>query len=126
MTMNVILIAPDTESLPEGAKAAGLEYAVRRASDRAFLSDPDLDGTDSAWEDDAMNGTWVSSVDEAWDLADRFDLTDPDEEQDLLDGYQVVSRPWFYEDDLIDSTEPVALDKLDFSKLGITLDDFEK
>lgn len=126
MTMNITLIAPDTENLPEGAKAAGLEYAVRRVRDHAFLSDPDLDGTDAAWEDDAMNGTWVNSVDEAWDLADRFDLTDPDEEQDLLDGYQIVSRPWFHEDDLIDSMEPVALDKLDFSKLGITLDDFEK
>lgn len=126
MTMNIILIAPDTDDLPEGAKAAGLEYAVRRSRDHAFLSDPDLDGTDAAWEPDAMNGTWLGSVDEAWNLADRFNLTNPDEDKDMLNGYQIVSRPWFYEDDLIDSMEPVALDKLDFSGLGITIDDFEK
>lgn len=69
---------------------------------------------------------WVQNVDDAWWLADRFRLTDPDEERDMLDGYQIVARPWFYEEDLIDSYDRVPLDKLDFTALGITPADFEQ
>lgn len=130
MTTTIPMIAPDTMNLQEGAKAVGIEYAVRRIKDHAFLYCPSDDlstGHDeSAWEPDQCNATWVQHLDDAWDLADKCELTDPDKEEDMLDGYQIVARPWFYEEDLIDNDEEAPLETLDFTALGITPADFEQ
>ncbi|PLS29177.1 hypothetical protein [Bifidobacterium parmae] len=126
MPEGVILTAPNTQCLREGASAVGFEYAVRRDKDKRYLSEPDEYG-EGVWETDSESGTWRGSAEDAYNLANRYDLLNPDCEEDtLIDGYHVVARPWFHDEDLIDSEEDMPFDKLDFSGLGITPDDFEE
>ena len=84
----------------------GVEYALQRVSDDAYLCDPTGDGDSSSWEDDAENATWVSTSEQAESLRDR----------NLLDesAVRVVSRKCVNEEDiqpdetdrLLDETSP--------------------
>lgn len=86
----------------------GIEYAVRREKDGAYLFDADMDGLDASWEDDEDNATWVETPAMALALADMNGLTTDDEKGDPLldDGYRIVSRTWVNEEDLEDDGQP--------------------
>lgn len=121
-----IMIKPENLGLRRGAKAAGLEYAIRRTSDGAWLFDADWDGTDSAWEADPDNATWQGDLEDATRLASLNHLLAYDAAGDpqLMTGLEFVARPWFYEEDYLDSDEETPLDALDFSAIGVTTADF--
>lgn len=74
---------------------AGMEYAIIRDRDHAYLFDADGTGRDTAWEDDEENGIWWGTEDLARAVADANDLT-------LGEGYSIESREQPYEDDLTD------------------------
>ena len=43
----------------------GVEYAIVRDEDGAYLFDPEGDGTDPSWEADVDNGSWWGTEAEA-------------------------------------------------------------
>lgn len=82
------------------------EWCVVRTKDHAYLNDPDGNGTESAWENDPLNATWMTGRGLAMGLAEINGLTDEDGET-LLDGYALESRDWVWEEDI----EPDELDR---------------
>ena len=86
----------DNENRTE-REQGGIEYAVKRVSDGAFLWDDDLDGAYQSWEDDEENASWVDTEDEGMRLANLAGLLSGD---GLTKGYTITERPWYYEDDL--------------------------
>lgn len=81
----------------------GVEYAIRRKEDGAWLYDGDMDGTDVAWEPDAGNATWCPTKDDAIRVANINRLTDDLGE---LDGaYGVWERDWIDEEDMDEDYE---------------------
>lgn len=121
-----IMIKPETQGLRRGAKAVGIEYAIRRTSDKAWLFDADWDGTDTAWEPDADNATWQGDLEDITRLARLNHMLAYDSAGDpqLMSGLEFVARPWFYEEDYLDSLEDTPLDELDFSLIGVDPADF--
>lgn len=77
----------------------GIEYAIRRNEDDAWLYDGDLDGTDTAWEPDADNATWFETREEALAVADIDGLVS-DDDYALAPGYSFWERNWINEEDL--------------------------
>lgn len=82
----------------------GIEYAVRRDTDGAWLYDADLDGADGAWEPDAQNATWCASKEDALHVADLNGLTGVD--YALADGYSMWERDWVNEEEIGEDWEP--------------------
>lgn len=128
--IDVTMTKPETECLREGAKAVGFEYAIRRKRDGGWLfSECTVPGPGDAWESDPSNATWVASLAKAMSMADLYGLAedngDPETDR-VLDGYEIVRRPWFYEEDYINE-EPMEapMAGLDFSALGLTPSDFD-
>lgn len=78
----------------------GFEFAIRRIEDQHYLADPNLDGSDPRWEDDADNATWLDTPEAVYELADRFDLMDPDADHDPVAGVEFVKREWVNEEDI--------------------------
>ena len=98
-------IENDIECVKPGAEPGGVEYAIVRESDGAFLFDADGTGRDTAWEDYSENGSWWDTPARAGAIADINGLADPDGEDGLHAGVGIVSRPWYYEEDLMDDLE---------------------
>ncbi|MBT1164565.1 hypothetical protein [Bifidobacterium felsineum] len=86
------------------SEQGGVEYAIRRDKDGAWLYDGDMDGTDVAWEPDADNATWTETPEQAVEVADVNRLTTAD--YTLQDGYSVWERDWVNEEDLTEDWEP--------------------
>lgn len=82
----------------------GVEYAVRRDMDGAWLYDADLDGTDGAWGPDAQNATWCASKEDALHVADLNGLTGV--EYALAGGYSLWERDWVNEEEIGEDWEP--------------------
>ena len=95
----------------------GVEYAVRRdtdgawlydadldGADGAWLYDADLDGADGAWEPDMQNATWCASKEDALHVADLNGLTGVD--YALADGYSMWERDWVNEEEIGEDWEP--------------------
>lgn len=80
----------------------GVEYAIVRDEDGAYLFDPEGDGTDPSWEADVDNGSWWGTEAEALANANTNSLTESADSDELVPGYHVASRPWYYDDDLVD------------------------
>lgn len=83
----------------EGAQPGGIEYAIRRDEDGAYFFDADLDGRDTSWEFDAENAVWFENKDQLKGCAIINGLAGDDD--GLRDGLKIVSREWYYEEDLI-------------------------
>lgn len=81
----------------------GVEYAIRRIFDNAWLYDGDMDGVDVAWEPDADDATWCETKDQAINLADLNGLTDEDE--NLLPEYRMFERDWINEEEITEEYE---------------------
>ena len=80
----------------------GIEYAIVRDEDGAYLFDPEGDGTDPSWESYIENGSWWDTKDMALANASTNGLTEYTDGLELVPGYHVASRPWYYDDDLVD------------------------
>ena len=65
----------------------GVEYAIVRDEDGAYLFD---------------NGSWWGTEAEALANANTNGLTESADSDELVPGYHVASRPWYYDDDLVD------------------------
>lgn len=86
----------------------GLEYAIMRRSDNAYLFDSEADGSDAAWESDAENASWFDTEELALAVADVNGLTVDADTPTLRDGYAIASRSWVFEEDL----EPDEVDRM--------------
>lgn len=85
----------------DGVEYGGIEYAIQRISDGAFLFDADGDGTDVSWEDDEENCTWMDTPEHAIALAELNDLAAEIDDGTVLDeGFVIIARPWRYEEDI--------------------------
>ena len=71
----------------------GVEYAIVRDEDGAYLFDPEGDGTDPSWEADVDNGSWWGTEAEALANANTNGLTKSADSDELVPGYHVASRP---------------------------------
>mgnify|MGYP006903487351 FL=1 len=80
----------------------GIEYAIVRNADGAMLEDREGDGTDVLWTTDGDNAIWYDTEDMALAGANTNGLTNDDGGNRLIDGYHLISRPWYYDDDLVD------------------------
>lgn len=80
----------------------GVEYAIVRDEDGAYLFDPEGDGADPSWEADVDNGSWWGTEAEALANANTNGLTESADSDELVPSYHVASRPWYYDDDLVD------------------------
>ncbi|MBW3093452.1 hypothetical protein KIH79_11080 [Bifidobacterium sp. 82T10] len=121
-----IMIKPETQGLKHGSKAVGIEYAIRRARDKAWLFDADWDGNDVSWEPYADDATWQGDFEDIIRLAALNQLLTYDDADNphLINGLEFVSRPWFYEEDYLDLDEDTPLDVLDFSLIGVNPEEF--
>lgn len=129
MMMVGTLIAPDTRGLRPGAQAQDFEYALCDTDnfDTRMYGREAEDGT-MIWGPDPCDATWVDGYDQVMELAFSHRLSEPDEDtfEEVLDPWiEIVCRPRFSADDRRDSPAEVPLEGLDFSKLGISLRDFE-
>lgn len=86
----------------------GLEYAILRRSDSAYLFDSEGDGSDAAWESDEENASWFGTERLALAVADVNGLTVNADTPTLADGYAIATRAWTFEEDL----EPDETDRL--------------
>jgi len=89
-------------------ETGGLEYAIIRRSDNAYLFDSEGDGTDAAWESDEENASWYDTEELALAVADVNGLTVDADTPTLADGYAIATRAWSFEDDL----EPDDVDRM--------------
>jgi ABC-type phosphate/phosphonate transport system substrate-binding protein len=80
----------------------GVEYAILRESDNMMLEDREGDGTDVLWTDDEDNATWYDTEAMARAGASTNGLTEDADGDTLVEGYRVISRLWYYDDDLED------------------------
>ena len=91
----------NNNGMPE-REFGGIEYAIVRDSDGAYLFDSKGDGTNPSWESYIENGSWWGDRDIALANASTNGLTEYADGIKLISGYHVASRPWYYDDDLID------------------------
>ncbi|MBT1161854.1 hypothetical protein [Bifidobacterium sp. SO1] len=82
----------------------GIEYALQRVSDHAWLYDGDLDGEDTAWEPDADDATWLDTKDDVIRMADRLHLANEDGDGPA-DGYMIMERDWVNEEEITEEYE---------------------
>lgn len=81
----------------------GIEYALMRKADGAWLYDGDMDGEDVAWESDADDASWLDTKDDVIRMADRLDLTDG--EDGLDPAYVLMERDWVNEEEITEEYE---------------------
>ena len=80
----------------------GVEYAIVRDADGAMLEYREGKGSDMLWTTDQDNVIWYDTEDMVLAGASINGLAVDGASVRLVDGYHLTSRPWYYDDDLID------------------------